>query len=80
MKKNTLDDRDNVDLYMFTEEQEKALISEWSANLDEEEKLNCKEYDELEDIFLTEEFQALPCKTRLWIRLKVALVNTLQTL
>jgi len=32
---------------------------------------------ELEDIFLTKEFKALPWKKRLWIRIKVAIIGTL---
>lgn len=33
---------------------------------------------ELEDIFLTEEFKALPWKKRAWIRIKVAFIQTLR--
>jgi hypothetical protein len=32
---------------------------------------------ELEDIFLTEEFKALPWKKRVWIRFKIAFFQTI---
>ena len=35
---------------------------------------------ELEDIFLTEEFKALPWKKRVWIRLKIAFFQTISML
>jgi hypothetical protein len=36
-----------------------------------------KEIKELEDIFRTEEFKSLPMMQRLWIRLKIAFIQTI---
>ena len=36
-----------------------------------------EEIKELEDIFLTEEFKSLSMMQRLWIRIKVALIQTI---
>ena len=34
--------------------------------------------DQLEDIFNTEEFKALPFKKRVWLRIKIAFFQTIQ--
>jgi hypothetical protein len=36
-----------------------------------------EEIKELEDIFLTKEFKSLPIMQRLWIRIKIALIQTI---
>jgi hypothetical protein len=35
------------------------------------------EFKELEDIFETKEFKALPWKQRLWLRIKVAFIQSI---
>jgi hypothetical protein len=37
-----------------------------------------KEFNDLEDLFNTEEFKALPWKSRVWLRMKVAFIQTLR--
>lgn len=35
------------------------------------------EFEELEDIFKTEEFKSLPWKHRVWLRIKVAFIQSI---
>jgi len=39
--------------------------------------MKSEEIKELEDIFLTDEFKSLPMMQRLWIRIKIALIQTI---
>jgi len=39
--------------------------------------MKSEEIKELEDIFRTEEFKSVPVMQRLWIRIKIALIQTI---
>lgn len=61
MKQNTLDDRDNVELFMNAVDSEKL-----------EDVIK-----EPEDLFNTESFKQLPFCKRLWVRSIIALLHIL---
>jgi hypothetical protein len=61
MKKNTLDDRDNVEFYLDAEQPAPKTYT----------------FDQLEDLFKEEEFKALPWYKRAWYRFIVAFFQTI---
>ena len=63
MKKNTLDDRDNVDFYLDPEKPVPNICT----------------FDELEDIYKQEAFMALAWYKRAWYRFVIAVLQTIGT-
>jgi len=69
MSRKSLFDRDNIELFILTPEEE-AEIKDLLAT---DESI-----EEPEDLFLTEEFKSLSIWKRFYLRLKVALATYLQ--
>jgi hypothetical protein len=69
MSRKSLFDRDNIELFILTPEEE-AEIKDLLAT---DESI-----EEPEDLFLTEEFKSLSTWKRFYLRLKVALATYLQ--
>lgn len=69
MSRKSLFDRDNIELFILTPEEE-AEIKDLLAT---DETI-----EEPEDLFLTEEFKSLNLWKRLYLRLKLALATYLQ--
>lgn len=61
MKKNTLDDRDNVEFYLDAEKPAPNIYT----------------FDEIEDMYKEEAFKALPWYKRAWYRFVIAFIQTI---
>jgi len=68
MNKKSLYDRDNIELYILSREQQDEIndLLAWDETIDEPE-----------DLFNTKEFKSLSLWQRLYLRLKIALWVTL---